>query len=393
MPDFKYLIVGGGMTADAAVKGIREVDPTGAIALIGEELDPPYSRPPLSKALWKGKPVDRIWRYTEKHGVNLLLGRRAVHLDLDRQVVIDDQDEAYGFDRLLLATGGRPRRLPFGGDLILYYRTLADFRHLWALAERGQHFAVIGGGFIGTEIAAALAMNGKRVTLLFPEAGIGARVFPADLGRFLVDYYREKGVVVQPGATVTDVIGSQGRVRVKTQDREIVVDGVVAGIGLQPNIELAQAAGLAVEDGIIVDEYLQTAKPNIYAAGDVAAFYSPALEKRLRFEHEDNALTMGQQAGRNMAGASAAYNHLPFFYSDLFDLGYEAVGEIDARLETLADWQVPYREGVIYYHADNRVRGVLLWNVWDQVEVARHLIAAHQPAAPGALPNQLAVTA
>ncbi len=393
MTDFKYLIVGGGLAADAAVKGIREVDPTGAIGLMGEEPDPPYSRPPLSKALWKGKPVDRIWRYTEKQGVNLLLGRRAARLDPDRQAIIDDRGEEYSYHRLLLATGSRPRRLPFGGDHIVYYRTLADFRRVWGQAERGQRFAVIGGGFIGAEMAAALAMNGKQVTLIFPDATLGARMFPPDLGRFLVEYYREKGVTVRPQTTVSDVLSRDGSLQVQITGGQVEVDGVVAGIGVQPNVELAQAAGLAVEDGIIVDKYLRTTQRNIYAAGDVAAFYNPALGKRLRVEHEDNALTMGRQAGRNMAGEQAAYTHLPFFYSDLFDLGYEAVGEIDARLATLADWKVPNREGVIYYYADNRVRGVLLWNTWDRVEAARRLIAARRPAALGALQDHVAVTA
>jgi NADPH-dependent 2,4-dienoyl-CoA reductase/sulfur reductase-like enzyme len=385
MPDFKYLIVGGGMAADAAVKGIREVDPGGAIGLIGEEADPPYSRPPLSKALWKGKPVDRIWRHTEKHSVELLLGRRAARLDPERQVVVDEHGDEYGYHRLLLATGGRPRRLPYGGDSILYYRTVADFRRLQTLAEQRQRFIVIGGGFIGAEIAAALAMNGKQVTLVFPEATIGARVFPDDLGRFLNDYYREKGVTVLTHTLVTDVERAGRQTRVHTPDGRLETDAVVAGIGLQPNVELAQAAGLAVEDGIVVDEYLRTTRRHIYAAGDVAAAYSPALDKRLRFEHEDSALTMGRQAGRNMAGDQAAYTHLPFFYSDLFELGYEAVGEVDARLETLADWKVPHHEGVVYYHGGGVVRGVLLWNVWDQVEAARQLIAARQPARLGAL--------
>jgi NADPH-dependent 2,4-dienoyl-CoA reductase/sulfur reductase-like enzyme len=393
MPDFKYLIVGGGMAADAAVKGIREVDAGGAIGLIGAEPDAPYSRPPLSKALWKGKPLDRIWRHTEKHNVNLLLGRRAARLDPDHQTVTDNYGDEYGYHRLLLATGGRPRRLPFGGDNIMYYRTVADFRRLQGLAEHAQRFTVIGGGFIGAEMAAALAMNGKQVTLIFPEATIGARVFQADIGQFLVEYYREKGVTVQPNALVSDVLNGGGPLRVVTSSGEIEAEAVIAGIGLLPNIELGQAAGLAVENGIIVDEYLRATQPNIYAAGDVAASYSPALGKRLRFEHEDNALTMGRQAGRNMAGEQEVYTHLPFFYSDLFELGYEAVGEVDARLETLADWKVPYREGVIYYHAGGQVRGVLLWNVWDQVETARRLIVAHQPATPGALQSQAAIAA
>jgi NADPH-dependent 2,4-dienoyl-CoA reductase/sulfur reductase-like enzyme len=393
MPDFKYLIVGGGLAADAAVKGIREVDPSGAIGLIGEEPDAPYSRPPLSKALWKGKPVDRIWRYTEKYGVNLLLGRRVVRLEPARQAVIDDRGDEYGYQRLLLATGGRPRHLPFGGDHIIYYRTVADFRRLQAIANNCQHFAVIGGGFIGAEIAAALAMNGKQVTLIFPENAIGARVYPPDLGGFLNGYYQEKGVKVLAKTSVTDVQPMGANLRVQTSQGEIEADAVVAGIGLLPNVELAQSAGLAVEDGIIVDEHLRTTLPNIYAAGDVAAFYSPALGKRLRFEHEDNALTMGKHAGRNMAGELEAFTHLPFFYSDLFDLGYEAVGEVDARLETLVDWKVPYQEGVVYYHADNLVRGVLMWNVWDQVGAARQLIAARQPATLGALQKQAKVAA
>jgi 3-phenylpropionate/trans-cinnamate dioxygenase ferredoxin reductase component len=148
MPGFKYLIVGAGMAADAAVKGIREVDPTGAIGLIGEEPDPPYSRPPPSKALWKGKAVEGVWRHTDKHMVTLLLGRRALRLDPDDQVLHDDQGEAHEYERLLLATGGRPRLLPFGGEHILYYRTLAGFRRLSDLAQHRQHFAVIGGALL-----------------------------------------------------------------------------------------------------------------------------------------------------------------------------------------------------------------------------------------------------
>lgn len=386
MPDYQYLIVGGGLTADAAVKGIRAVDPAGTIGLISAEPHPPYSRPPLSKALWKGKSVDRIWRHTEKHTVDLKLGRQVKQLDLAGQAVVDDQGETHSFGRLLLATGGRPRRLPFGGDHILYYRTYNDFQHLWEQAQRLQHFAVIGGGFIGAEIAAALTLNGKKVTMLFPEAGIGARVFPADLSAFLVDYYREKGVDVRPSEMVRDVTGEGEALHVQTGAGELATEGVVAGIGLQPNVELAQAAGLALEDGIVVDEFLHTSQPNIYAAGDVASFYSPALGRRLRVEHEDNAITMGKHAGQNMAGAEAPYTHLPFFYSDLFDLGYEAVGELDSRLQTDAVWKTPFREGVVYYHDGSRLRGVLLWNVWDQIPAARALIEAGKPDGRLSLP-------
>ncbi len=380
MTNYQYLIIGGGMTAAAAVDGIREVDSTGEIGLISAELDVPYDRPPLSKALWKGKPLDIIWRKTENKGVQVHLGRVVKEIVPKQKRVVDDKGEAFTYQKLLLATGGRPRRLPFGNDQIIYFRTLSDYRCLRALTETGRLFAVIGGGFIGSEIAAALVMNGKEVVMIFPDKDIGDRIFPRSLAQFVTDFYRQKGVEVLAGE---EIIGleTRGHQRVlKTSaHREIVVDGVVAGVGIEPNVELAQSAGLEVENGIIVDEFLRTSHPDIYAAGDVTAFYNPALGKRIRVEHEDNANAMGQLAGRNMAGKSEPYHHLPFFYSDMFDLGYEAVGEVDSRLETFADWKRPNEEGVIYYLQNDRVRGVLLWNVWEQVEAARQLIAEPGP--------------
>jgi NADPH-dependent 2,4-dienoyl-CoA reductase/sulfur reductase-like enzyme len=371
------------MSADAAVRGIREIDRTGSIELLGLEADPPYSRPPLSKGMWKGRPFEKVWLKTEELQVNLQLGRKAISLNPDERSLQDDQGVIHRGEKLLLAIGGTPRRLPFGGDLIIYYRTLADYRRLSQLSVHGMDFAVIGGGFIGSEIAAALAKNGKHVRLLFPEEGIGSRMFPHDLSQFLNDFYRAKGVEVLPGETVTQVESSGGRTLVRTKNgRDLAVDGVVAGIGLQPNLELAQSAGLHVAGGILVDEYLATSAPGIFAAGDVAEFFNPALGQRLRVEHEDNAVTMGRQAGRNMAGAREPYHHLPYFYSDLFELGYEAVGELEAGLTTHADWEKPFEKGVVYYLRQDRVCGVLLWNVWDKIPKARELISASQPFQP-----------
>ena len=172
------------------------------------------------------------------------------------------------------------------------------------------------------------------------------------------------------------------RVLKTATEREIVVDGVVAGIGLEPNIELARPAGLKTDNGVVVDEFLRAGDPDIYAAGDVAAFYSPLLGKGIRVEHEDNANSMGRAAGGNMAGVNEPYHHLPSFYSDMFELGYEAVGEVDSRLETFADWKRPNEEGVVYYLQYARVRGVLLWNVWGQVKAARELTAEPGPFTP-----------
>lgn len=390
MPHYTYLIIGAGMTADVAAKGIRELDRNGAIGIIGAEPHPPYARPPLSKKLWRGKPFDSIWRGTEGLGVTLHTGRRAVALDPALREVRDDRGESYTYDRLLIATGGTPRRLPFGGDDIIYFRTLDDYRRLRSLADRGERFAVIGGGFIGSEIAAALAMNGKKVTMLFPEEAVCQRVFPADLAAFINGYYREQGVELFTGETATDVRREGGRLTVTTSGgRSIAADGVVAGLGIVPDLELAIQAGLPVENGVTVDEQLRAGRPEIFAAGDAASFHNPLLGIRIRVEHEDNALSMGRQAGRNMAGAEEPYHHLPFFYSDLFDLGYEAVGELDSRLEMTADWKVPYHDGVVYYQREGRVRGVLLWNIFEKVDGARRLIAEPGPFRPEDLMGRL----
>ncbi len=378
---YDYLIVGAGMTADAAAKAIREGDAAGRIGIVGDEIRAPYERPPLSKALWKGdKATESIDLGTIKSGATLHLGRHVTALDPANRIARDARGDTYRYRRLLLATGAAPRRLPFAGERVIHYRTLDDYLTLRKYAVAGARIAVIGGGFIGSEIAASLATFGCKVTMLFPGDAIGAGRYPKVLAAFLNSYFRERGVEVRAGVKVAggNADASGGDLTL-SDGNNLRVDAVVAGLGVTPNTSLAEQAGLKVDNGIVVDDWLRSSDPDIWAAGDIANFHNAALDTRLRVEHENAAISMGHHAGRVMSGADDAYTTLPFFYSDLFDLGYEAVGLLDDRLDVVENWTQPYREGVVYYLDDGRVRGVLLWNVWGQVEAARELIAERGP--------------
>lgn len=383
MAQWDYLLVGGGMVSAAAAQAISQRQSNSSIAILTAEPHPPYKRPPLSKALWKGASPDELW-FALDGNVQVHTSCRIVQLDPAAHTVRDANGETHHYEKLLLATGGEPRRLL--GEGIIYFRTLDDYEQLRSIADRGGNALVIGGGFIGSEIAAALATNGVTVTMLFPEAGIGARMFPASLSKFLTEEYRARGVTVCTGETVARLERHGTRWRAFTNSgATLEVDAIVAGLGIEPATQLATNAKLAVDNGIVVDEYLRTSHPDVYAAGDAVNFYCPPLGERIRVEHEDNALTQGRLAGENMTGTALRYDYLPMFYSDLFEFGYEAVGLLDSRLETIEEWREPYREGVVYYCREGIVRGILLWNVWERVEAARRLITGRAHAAAGAI--------
>lgn len=379
MQSFDFLILGAGMAGEAAAQALRVARPDASIGMLGAEPHPPYDRPPLSKALWKDGKEDAIWRPIATANVTLVTGRRAVRIERTAHVVEDDQGEQWRYGKLLIATGGTARTLP-GGEGFIYFRTLDDYHALRQAATPGAHVAVIGGGFIGSELAASLTMAGCKVTMLFPEYRIGARVYPEALADSVTAMYRDKGVDVRAGVTVTGGARSAARFDLALSDGSVLqADAVVAGLGIVPNTHLAVDAGLLVDNGIVVNTRMQTSDPDIYAAGDIAAFPAAALGRRMRVEHENAAISMGVSAGQCMAGLDAPYDELPFFYSELFELGYEAVGTLDARLETVEQWVEPGREGVVYYLDAGRVRGLLLWNTWGQVDAARALIAAPGP--------------
>jgi 3-phenylpropionate/trans-cinnamate dioxygenase ferredoxin reductase subunit len=382
--EFTYVIVGGGLAGASAVEGIRERDADGSVLLVGEERHLPYNRPPLSKQLWFGKSrVGDVFvhdhGFYDSHGVEVASDTRAVGLDAGDKRLFVAGGDSYRFEKLLLATGVAPRRLEIPGndlDGVCYYHTLDDYLRIQPQVGEAKSALVIGGGFIGSELAAALNIN-LDVSLVFPGEYLCSRVFPRELGLAIQRKYQERGIqVVDSEMPVSIERSNGGFVTRTTSGRQIPSDLVVVGIGTVPNLDLAREAGLETGDGIVVNEYLQTSHADIYAAGDIAQFPHAALGQRMRIEHWDNALNQGKWAGRNMTGAGEPFDYQPFFFSDLFEFGYEATGDVSTRLETFADWKKENETGVVYYLADGRVRGVMTCNLWDRMDQARDVIRA-----------------
>lgn len=391
---YKYIIVGGGQAGGLAVDGIRELDKVGSILLMGNETHLPYERPDLSKKLWFGKKrIEDVFfhdrSYYAKNGVDMQFGTQVARLSPSEKRVGLTNGQMFRYEKLLLATGGYPRHLTIpGGALpgVCYYRYVDDYLATRPSATEGKKATVIGGGFIGSELAAALSANKVDVTMVFPEPYLVQRVFPEGLGHAIQADYTKRGIRVVAGDVPEAIEMRQGSYITRTKNGlEIESDILIVGIGITPAIELAKSAGIETGNGIIVNELLQTSNPDIYAAGDNAFFPYSALDQMTRVEHWDNALNQGKHAGRNLAGANEPYTYMPYFFSDLFEFGYEAVGEVDSRLETFADWQTENETGVVYYIKDGLVRGAMMCNVWDKVPEARELILRKQKVTKEAL--------
>ncbi|NED97374.1 FAD-dependent oxidoreductase [Phytoactinopolyspora alkaliphila] len=331
-----FVIVGGGLAGAKAAETLREEGFDGQVVLLAAEDLPPYERPPLSKGYLLGadereKAFVHPLEWYSGHDIDLRLGVRVTALHPgDHQVEVAG-GERIGYEKLLLATGSEPRRLDVPGaelDAVYYLRELPHADHLLDVLEPGHRVAVIGGGWIGLEVAAAARTHGAEVTLIevadLPLQGVmGAKV-----GRVFADLHREHGVSLRLGSEVREVIGDNGRVvAVVTADGdEIMADTVVVGIGVRPVIDLAVAAGLDIDDGVAVDAALRTSDPDVYAAGDIASMDHPVLPGRVRVEHWSNALDGGPAAARSMLGQDVSYDRLPYFFTDQYDLGMEYIG-------------------------------------------------------------------
>lgn len=382
MTSYDYVIIGAGVAAAKAVEGIRDVDESGSLLVLGAEPDPPVYRPVLSKDLWLKDDAaleDDILLDGTAEGVELRTDAEVTAVDTAAHTVTLADGSEIGYGKLLLATGAEPRTLGLpAGPRVLAYRTAADYRQLRDLLGPDTHAVVVGGGYIGAEMAAALVQNDVKVTMVLPEDLVQERLFPERLARRITTALADHGVEIVHGMLDGGDSRDDG-VTVRLEDgTALEADLAVVGVGVVPRTDLAGSAGLTVDDGIVVDSAMRTSAEDVYAAGDVASYPDVRLGRR-RVEHVDHAEKSGELAGRAMAGSDATYDQTPFFWSDLFDDGYEAIGDLDTRLDVVEDWQgddEPTDQGVVYYLDGGRVRGVLLWNVWDSVDDARALIEA-----------------
>ena len=380
--DYDFVIVGGGMVADAAAKGIREQGSSGSIGIVGEERTAPFPRPALSKKLWTDPDFtfeDAALDTAEETSATLHLGTPVTSVSPDTRTVTTSAGDTFGYGRLLLATGGHPRRIDGldPSERVLYFRTLQDYQRLRELSQARPEVVVVGGGYIGSEIAAALSRHDCPVTIVHPDEVLGGAMFPPSLAESFQARFDAAGVRRAPGTKVVSGEQQGERVVVHLSDgSSIRADAVVVGLGIEPAGDVVDGVVRRSDDGgIVVDEHLRTSVADIYAAGDVAEYPDRILGRR-RVEHVDNADSMGGAVGRIMAGSEEAYDHTPMFYSDVLGLGYEAVGTLDSSLETVLD-PVDDPEGgmVVYYLDDTAVRGVLLWDGAGDLDAARELLA------------------
>jgi len=391
MPE-PFVIVGGGLAGAVAAQTLREEGFTGPLVLIGAEPDRPYERPPLSKGyLAAGSDRDSVFvhpaEWYAEHDVQLLTGVRVTALDPVAHTVATSDGRRLGYAKLLLATGGTPRTLPVPGadlDGVLSLRTLADADRLAARLASDARVVIVGGGWIGLEIAAAARTAGAQVTVLETAAMPLQRVLGREVAQVFVDLHEANGARILTGRSVQAVHGTDRVETVELTDGTVLpADLVVVGIGVWPSIDLAVDAGLDVRGGVLTDASLRTSNPDIFAAGDIAEFHHPMLGRPLRIEHWANARNSGATAAKAMLGQSVTHDTVPYFYTDQYDLGMEYRGHAEPGgydrvvfrgSSQLTEGKTP--SFLVFWTQDGRVLAAMNVNAWDDGEDLERLVRA-----------------
>ena len=382
------VIVGGGLAAGTAVTELRDSGFDGPIVLVAQEAHAPYERPPLSKGYLMGNdPLEQAFvherHWYADHDVELRLGTRATAVDLTEKTVTVG-DEALGFDKLLLATGCSPRRLPAADDSgvpVHYLRTIEDSDAIKAALQRGTRVGIIGAGWIGLEVASAARAAGSEVTIVEAADKPLLRVLGPEVADIFAGLHLEHGVDLRTGAGIADIRSEGGHGVVALQDGSSVdVDLLVVGIGVQPNTELAEQAGLDVSNGVVTDQWLRSSHGDVYAAGDVASAFHPLLGSHVRVEHWDNAIAQGRTAARNLAGGEETFDQLPYFFTDQYDLGIEYVGHVgaDGYDEVVLRGDVHGRVFTAFWLREGEVLAGMHANDWDAIDHVRRIVSARK---------------
>ena len=390
MDNYRYIIIGGGIAGGKACEGIREIDKSGSLALITQEHHQPYQRPPLSKAFLRNEVgLEKVYLqepgFYKQNDVELLLGISVLRIEPKQtQIVLSDGREL-GYEKLLLATGGRARKLDIpGSELknVFLLRTIEDAKSLQAASRSGKRALVIGGSFIGAEVSASLSQMGMEVFEIFPESRLLERVVPNEVSQYLLDLFDKHAVKVMPDTIAKGIYGNGSVEKIELENGErIDADLVVMGAGIDLNTELAQEAGIELREAdkaVIVDESLRTNTPHIYAAGDIAAWPDRSFHKRMRVEHWDVARGQGWCAGQNMAGGINAYQAIPYFFSDLFDLSFEVWGDLSSWDQTIQRGTLPSGSFAFFYFSKGGLVGVLAVDPPDtEREPMQSMVEAH----------------
>jgi len=403
MSTSKYLILGGGMVAGYAAKQLVDSGlKPGELTIVSADGSIPYERPPLSKGFLAGKDSEasiliNADDFYQKHGITIQLGRVADTVDPARKKVHLRSGEEIGFEKLILATGARVRTLGIpGADLadIYYLRTLEDSKRIREKAGSAKRAVVIGGGFIAMEVTSVLAQKGIETTMVLPEDRIWKRFFTSSMSRFFEKYYVDRGVRFAKNTKVVELTGAGSVSSAVLQNGEVLeCDMVVAGIGVTPVTDLFVNSGIELADGVVVNEYLETNQPHIHAAGDVSNYYDVLFDKRRRAEHWDNAVSQGQHCARALVGERTPFVHVPYFFSDVFDLSYELWGDPSGAEEVIERGDLWSRSFSIWWLRQGRLAAAFVMNrPEEEREAAPRLIQSKEPAfaemLPGAIDTQ-----